>query len=151
MVPVILAHTQKIASVHGARHPELLQIAEHTNAVCEEMIQHMHKEEQVLFPYIISLVSARKEGRAIASSAFGSIQNPIRMMESEHESAGDAMYAIRSLSSGYTVPDDGCTTYRIAFQELQDFERDLHQHVHLENNILFPMAVKLEQELIARN
>ena len=82
---------------------------------------------------------------------FGSVQNPIRMMETEHQNTGDEMYSIRSLSNEYTVPTDGCTTYRITYQELQDFERDLHQHVHLENNILFPAAVLLEQVINSKN
>ncbi|MGE5314243.1 MAG: iron-sulfur cluster repair di-iron protein [Acidobacteriota bacterium] len=151
MVPVLTAHTQKIASVHGRNHAELPAIAHHFQVVAQDLLTHMHKEEKILFPYILSLVQAKKEGRTIDSPGFGTVQNPIRMMEAEHEAAGDTMYAIRSLSSGYTVPEDGCTTYRITYQELQDFERDLHQHVHLENNILFPLAVRLEKELLAVN
>ncbi len=151
MIPVLLVHTKKIASVHGMNHPELLQIEIHFDAVAKELAQHMQKEEMVLFPYIRKLLAAKREGTSVGTSPFGSVSNPIRMMEAEHQNAGDELYHVRSLSSGYTVPDDGCTTYRVAYQELQDFERDLHQHVHLENNILFPLAIALEEALIARN
>ena len=140
-IPVIYAHTQKVAKVHGANHPEVVEIARHFAAVAEEMTQHMQKEELMLFPYIKHILSASRTGTTISAPPFGSAQNPIRMMEAEHAAAGDAMYSIRSLSSGYTPPDDACTTYRVAYQELQEFELDLHRHVHLENNILFPRAL----------
>ena len=151
MVPVLRIHTQKIASVHGQNHPEVVKIAAHFQTVADDLLRHMQKEEAILFPYITALLEAKKNGTAIAASPFGSVGNPIKMMEAEHQNAGDEMYAIRELSSLYTTPEDGCTTYRVTYQELQDFERDLHQHVHLENNILFPLAIALEQELIARN
>jgi regulator of cell morphogenesis and NO signaling len=151
MIPVLSVHTQKIASVHGQNHPELIKVAEHFQSVARELSQHMQKEELVLFPYIKSLLTARLTGTAAPASPFGSVRNPIKMMEAEHQNAGDELYAVRSLSSGYTVPADGCTTYHVTYQELQDFERDLHQHVHLENNILFPLAVALEQELVPSN
>jgi regulator of cell morphogenesis and NO signaling len=108
----------------------------------------MIKEEQMLFPYIKSLVNAKRKGGAFAPPPFGTAQNPIRMMEAEHRAAGDELYAVRSLSKNYTPPDDACTTYRVSFKELQQFEEDLHRHVHLENNILFPKAIALEQELM---
>jgi regulator of cell morphogenesis and NO signaling len=148
MIPVLYTHTQKIAAVHGANHPELLEIARHFETVALELKRHMMKEEDILFPYINELQSAKKTESPGRRPHFGSVQNPIRMMEAEHQLAGDELYAIRSLSNNYTVPEDGCTTYRVTYQELQDFELDLHRHVHLENNILFPMAVKLEQELL---
>ena len=151
IIPVLAAHTQKIASVHGANHPEVITIAGHFAAVANELLQHMQKEEMVLFPYIKSMAQAVKMGTPLPKSPFGTVANPIKMMEAEHQNAGDELYAVRSLSSGYTVPDDACTTFRVTYQELQDFERDLHQHVHLENNILFPRAVAWEQELVARN
>ena len=78
---------------------------------------------------------------------FGTVQNPIRMMETEHQNAGDELAAIRSLASGYQLPDDACATYRLAYAELQVFERDLHRHVHLENNVLFPRAIELEAQM----
>ncbi|MBP9211464.1 MAG: iron-sulfur cluster repair di-iron protein [Bacteroidetes bacterium] len=147
MIPVIYAHTQKVASVHGLRHPEVVKIAEHFSAVAEELMQHMKKEEMILFPYIRRLVAAKRSKTPMAPSPFGSISNPIAMMEREHANAGDGLYQIRDLSSNYLPPADACTTYQVSFRELEEFERDLHRHVHLENNILFPAAVELEQSL----
>ncbi len=151
MIPVLYTHTQKIAAVHGANHPEVIAIAKHFETVAMELQQHMKKEEEMLFPFIKALYAATKKNEPIIHAPFGSVQNPIRMMEAEHQNAGDEMFEIRSLSNNYTTPEDGCTTYRITYQELQDFERDLHEHVHLENNILFPAAVKLEQAMISKN
>jgi regulator of cell morphogenesis and NO signaling len=147
MIPVIYTHTQKVKKVHGENHPEVVEIADHFEIVAADLQQHMHKEEQMLFPYILSLLNAQTTGSVVSPSPFGSVKNPIRMMEQEHQAAGDEMYGIRSLSSGYTPPEDACTTFRVSYQELQEFEKDLHQHVHLENNILFPKAVQLEQTL----
>ncbi len=147
MIPIIYTHTQKVASVHGRRHPEVVKIAEHFAAVTEELTHHMKKEEMVLFPYIQRLVAAQRTGTPMMPSPFGSITNPIAMMEREHANAGDGLYKIRDLSSNYQPPADACTTYQVSFRELEEFERDLHRHVHLENNILFPAAVELEQSL----
>ncbi|MGA7159791.1 MAG: iron-sulfur cluster repair di-iron protein [Bacteroidota bacterium] len=151
MIPVLRTHTQKIASVHGARHPEVIKIADHFNTVANDLQQHMQKEEVVLFPFIKELARAKKAGQNTVRPPFGTVGNPIRMMEAEHQAAGDEMNAIRKLSNSYTVPEDACTTYRVTYQELHDFEMDLHQHVHLENNILFPKAILLESELLSTN
>ncbi|MBX2990087.1 MAG: iron-sulfur cluster repair di-iron protein [Bacteroidetes bacterium] len=147
MTPVIYAHTQKVAMVHGHNHPEVIEIARHFEAVASDLQQHMMKEEHMLFPYMKAIVEAKRTNGASIASPFGTIQNPIRMMEAEHQAAGDELYKVRTLSSNYVPPEDACTTYRVSFQELQQFERDLHQHVHLENNLLFPKAIALEQEL----
>ena len=147
MIPVISAHTQKVKKVHGAHHPEVVRIADRFEAVAADLQQHLRKEEQILFPYILSLEQAKKTGQGAILAPFGTVQNPIRMMEQEHQSAGDEMYEIRSLSKRYTPPDDACTTFRVSYQELEEFEKDLHQHVHLENNMLFPAAIALEQSL----
>jgi regulator of cell morphogenesis and NO signaling len=143
-IPTLLTHTAKVARVHGERHPEVVTIAARFAAVAEELQHHMMKEERILFPYITALVHARREGRPVAAPPFGSATNPIRMMEAEHVAAGDALAAIRSLSTTYTPPADACTTYQVTYQELRQFEEDLHTHVHLENNILFPRAIALE-------
>jgi regulator of cell morphogenesis and NO signaling len=145
MLPILYLHTKKVASVHGERHPELIEVASHFAKIGQELEMHMRKEEQVLFPYIKSLVASRRAGMNPAVPPFGSVRNPIAMMESEHQTAGDEMAIIRTLTNNYALPDDACTTYRITFQELQEFEQDLHRHVHLENNILFPKAVALER------
>lgn len=149
MLPILTLHTKKIAAVHGGNHPEVIQIERHFEQVAMELHQHMKKEEQILFPYINTLQSAKKAGRLLPNPQFGSVKNPIRMMEAEHQQAGDEMYSIRALSKNYTPPNDACTTYRVTYQELKDFEMDLHRHVHLENNILFPKAVALERELLS--
>ena len=141
-IPVLLRHTRKVADVHGDRHPELIHIAGLFERVAAEMIDHMAKEEQVLFPYIVALA----EGEA-PFAPFGTVQNPIRMMEAEHQFVGGAMAEMRQLTGGYTLPEDACTTYRVCFQELDAFEADLHMHVHLENNVLFPKAAALEGAL----
>ena len=139
-LPGIASYISKLTSSHGTRHPELREVERLWGEVSAEMIAHMAKEEQVLFPYIVQLADAAPRGEAVSTPPFGSIEFPIRMMEMEHESAGDIMARIRELTGGYTPPADGCTTYRVCFQELQAFEEDLHAHVHLENNVLFPKA-----------
>ena len=140
VIPSLTANTQKLATAHGSRHPELPEVARLTQAVAAEMLSHMAKEECVLFPYIAEVAGAVRARQPIPSGPFGSIENPIRMMEHEHESAGAAMARIRELTGDFQVPPDGCTTYRVALQQLAEFEQDLHAHVHLENNILFPRA-----------
>ena len=142
-LPSITARTQKVAAVHGERHPELLDVARLWAGVAEDMTVHMAKEEAVLFPYVAVLATAARTGRAVPPPPFGAIENPIRVMEAEHDATGDAMAGIRSLTDGYTAPADACATYRICLQELEEFERDLHVHVHLENNVLFPKAKSL--------
>lgn len=146
-MPALLAHTRKIASVHGGNHPELGEVATLIEGVSDEMTSHMTKEEQILFPYISSLAARARGESGTPSAPFGTVRNPIRMMEMEHEAVGDAMARIRLLTGGYRAPDDACTTYRVCLQELEAFERDLHEHVHLENNILFPKAARLESEI----
>lgn len=149
MIPVLRIHTQKVASVHGDRHPEVVEVAAHFEAVATELTNHMEREEQMLFPYIASIERARINNMPIPRAPFGSVGNPIARMEQEHRFAGDEMAVIRQLTNNYTPPEDACTTYRVAFKELADFESDLHRHVHLENNILFPKAVALEADATA--
>jgi regulator of cell morphogenesis and NO signaling len=143
-VPVIAGHLEKLVAVHGERHPELRQIAGHFAELSGELQSHMVKEEQVLFPYVRQLAASVEFGLKPPVGMFGSVSNPIRMMEAEHRFAGDELGVIRGLSSNYSVPADGCTTYRVCYEELAAFDADLRQHIHLENNILFPRAVALE-------
>ncbi|WP_347160025.1 iron-sulfur cluster repair di-iron protein [Pontibacter chitinilyticus] len=147
-IPVLYEYTSKIARVHGKRHPELLEIAKHFVNVANELEAHMPKEERVLFPFIKQLAEAQKSGVKLDKPAFGTIQNPINMMEMEHEVAGNDMEAIRELSGNYTLPEDACATYTVAYKKLQEFEEDLHRHIHLENNILFPKTLEMEKEVI---
>lgn len=139
-LPRIAGFLTKLTKVHGARHPELAQVAAEFEVLGRDLLQHMRKEEHVLFPYIRELEGPTRPG----SSPFGTVENPIRMMEREHEEAGTQLREMRRLTSDYTTPSDGCATYRVCFEELAHFERDLHRHVHLENNVLFPRAVQLE-------
>lgn len=149
MIPLLLSHTKKIAEVHGANHPELISIAKTFGQISKELSYHMRKEEEILFPYIMELSRSKQTGAKIDKPYFGSVNNPIKLMLVEHDSAGDALYTIRELTGNYTPPADGCETYKITFQELKAFEVDLHKHVHLENNVLFPKAVELEKEIFA--
>ena len=146
-LPTIAAHTAKIAHVHGERHPELLEVARLFAAVVDDMTTHMWKEEQILFPFIQALAGAAAQKRQAPAAPFGPIENPIRMMEMEHETAGGAMARIRELTRDYQEVADGCTTYAITLKELEAFEQDLHAHVHLENNVLFPRAIALQAAL----
>ena len=146
-LPTIAAHTEKIARVHGGRHPELLEVNRLFDAVVDDMTSHMSKEEQVLFPFIAALAQAETAKTPAPMAPFGPVENPIRMMEMEHETAGGALDRIRELTADYREPADGCTTYAITLKELEAFEQDLHAHVHLENNVLFPRAIELQRGL----
>lgn len=144
-LPLVQAHARKVAQVHGERHPEMVRVAELFDGVSEEMTSHMMKEEQILFPYLAALEAASLSEDVMPIAPFGTVANPIHMMEMEHESAGDAMADIRRLTDNYQVPADACGTFALLIQELEAFEADLHQHVHLENNILFPKALEIER------
>ena len=141
-MPQILAYLQKAASKHGERHPEMLKVFELFAAVKEEMEQHMQKEEQVLFPRIQETEKWVNEGKEMLIN-HTYLQAPVHLMEQEHEHAGALMAEINTLTDNYHPPADACTTYKLSFAALQAFEMDLHQHVHLENNILFPKALQL--------
>jgi regulator of cell morphogenesis and NO signaling len=146
-MPILYEYTQKVARVHGERHPEAIEIADIFVEIMNEMTQHMIKEEQILFPYIKALAEVKSNGLA-PEAHFGTVQNPIRMMEHEHDVVGTLIKQINTLTNSYNPPADACTTYRVSFAKLKEFEEDLHQHMHLENNILFPAAIALEKELM---
>jgi regulator of cell morphogenesis and NO signaling len=136
-MPDLVHYTEKINSVHGARHPELSEIAALFSEINRELLQHMKNEEEVFFPAIKEFL---KTGSAESKEA---ILNQIKKLAGEHEFAGGAMDKINSVTKGYAVPADGCNTYQVTFRLLQQFEDDLHVHVHLENNIVFPKALKI--------
>lgn len=140
-LPQIFAYLQKVASKHGDRHAELKTIFEKFSELKDEMETHMRKEELILFPKIKEL---EKDIQNHSQTGL-SIRIPIMVMEDEHEYAGSLLKEIRSLSNDYNPPADACTTYRLCFAALQAFEIDLHQHIHLENNILFPKAMILSE------
>ena len=144
-IPLIIQYSDKVARVHGENHPETVEINELFHEVSAELKNHMHKEERILFPYIKQMVKAEKNEKPFPQAPFGTVDNPIRMMENEHETAGDIFKRIAAISDNYTPPLAACNTYRVLYAKLQEFESDLHKHVHLENNILFPKASKLEK------
>lgn len=141
-MPTILTHLEKVAMKHGERFPYMTEVLYLFRSIQEEMTMHMHKEEVILFPRIkeIEAVSSIKQKRNFTE---GYIAGPIQVMETEHDHAGELLYRIRELTNGYTAPADACTTFKVSLAELKEFEEDLHRHVHLENNLLFPLAEKM--------
>lgn len=135
----------KVCSVHGKNHPELSRIREIFRGLAQELTMHMMKEEMVLFPYIERMEEAVIQKEPALPSPFGSVQNPVSMMEHEHDSAGNALREMREGSCSYTPPGDACISYQTLYKALAEFEADLHQHIHLENNILFPRAIAMER------
>ena len=146
-LPDLMTYAAKVAKVHGDHHPELLLINQLVKAVNSEFTAHMVKEEQVLFPHIKGLVASKNNISHLQPSSFDSVQGPINMMEMEHEMVGKNMEEIRTLSTNYSLPEDACASYSLLYKMLEEFEDDLHTHIHLENNILFPKALALEKEL----
>jgi regulator of cell morphogenesis and NO signaling len=138
---------EKVVGAHGENHPELKGISGFFQHLCADLRPHMFKEEQVLFPYIIEMERCAVQSKPAPFAPFGTVNNPVRMMMMEHDTAGDLLRELRALSSNYTVPPDGCISYQTLYQALEAFEQDLHQHIHLENNILFPRAVEVEASL----
>lgn len=138
------ALTEKVIGAHATNHPELLKVGELFRQLSADLKPHMFKEEQVLFPYMKALELAASENQPRPFPPFGTVENPIRMMMKEHDIAGDILRELRTVTSDYSVPSDACISYQTLYQALEEFEKDLHQHIHLENNILFPKAVKLE-------
>ena len=135
----------KVCSVHGKNHPELLQIRSSFQGLEQELTMHMMKEERVLFPYIVRMEESVIQKEPVLPPPFGSVQNPVTMMMHEHDSAGEALRSMRKGSAGYTPPDDACISFQTLYKALAGFEADLHQHIHLENNILFPRAIAMEK------
>lgn len=143
-IPRIGDLLNKVRAKHGENDPEISEIQRLFAEVGREMIMHMQKEEQILFPYIDALEKSQKENRTLEPPFFQTVRNPIHAMMKEHDAAGELVRQIRLASGEYVPPGDACTSYRALYQDLREFEADLHQHVHLENNILFPRAVEME-------
>mgnify|MGYP000915336551 CR=1 FL=1 len=144
-IPVINEFLEKLCRVHGGNHPELFEVSELFQQGSANLLEHMMKEENILFPLMRQLESVQQDEHIPTGNI--SVQAPIRMMEKEHAAEGDRFARIAEITEGYTVPADGCTTYKVTFSMLKDFEMDLHKHIHLENNILFPKAIEMEYEL----
>ena len=147
-MPLISEYANKVAKVHGHHYSQVLKINQLFHEVANELLAHMQKEEEILFPFIKQLVDAKKEENKSVSAPFGTVNNPIQMMEQEHESAGDIFKEIATLTNNYTPPAEACNTFKALYAKLDEFERDLHKHIHLENNILHPKAIILEKELM---
>jgi len=150
-MPLIAELSNKVTIAHGTRHPELIKIHQHLIELILELETHMYKEERILFPYIKSLVKLFREGQSMESSELENLAHPIKVMEREHETAGVQLRTIHQLSRGYSIPEGACSSYRVFYSMLREFELDLHQHVHLENNILFPKSLILANQLIKEN
>lgn len=144
-LPTLANRLNKVHAVHGGRDPQMWgRMVEVYGGLRAELELHLHKEEVILFPFIEKYGRAETQGRPVPPVPFGSIANPIAVMENEHAGAGDALGELRTLTNGYELPPYACTTVRTLFAGLQALEADLHVHIHLENNILFPRAIALE-------
>lgn len=146
-LPFLVEMGKKVLAVHGPAHPELEPICENLGRLADDLGLHMRKEEVILFPYIRQLDEWKRTGVPAMAPPFGSAQNPIAVMEAEHSDAGEALHEMERLSGGYAVPPGACVSFQAFYAKLREFQDDLHQHVHLENNILFPGVEALEQEL----
>jgi len=141
---------RKVVSVHGERHPELASVQTTFRQLLDDLMPHLLREENILFPYIARVEIADQDRTALASPPFSTVQNPVRMMMLEHETAGDLLRKLRVLTSDYVPPQGACSSYKTLYSALEEFEKDLHQHIHLENNILFPRAIQMEAEVLQR-
>lgn len=144
-IPEISQYLKKVATVHGQHHPELLEIRDLFLASAEELTAHMQKEEAIVFPFTKQI--AMVQGNPIEKPFFDTLENPIDCMKHEHDNEGERFRKIAALSNDYTPPKEACNTYKVVFAMLKEFEEDLHMHIHLENNILFPKAIALEKEI----
>ncbi|MEQ8812187.1 MAG: iron-sulfur cluster repair di-iron protein [Imperialibacter sp.] len=146
-MPVLKQYLEKLCQVHGKSHPELFEITRLFTASAGELAMHMKKEEFILFPFVRKMERVKKNGEKITHAQFDTVESPVKMMMEEHETEGDRFQQISDLSNHYSLPDDACNTYRVTYAMLKEFEEDLHLHIHLENNILFPKSIALEKQL----
>jgi len=145
-IPRLTGLAEKVAGKHGEKHPETIRVNELFTDLANELTMHLMKEEMVLFPYVIRLEEAIVANEPVLPpSCFGTVQNPIAMMVTEHDGAGNILRQLRETTGDYNLPEDACTSYRTLYNGLIEFEADLHQHIHMENNILFPRAIAMEQ------
>lgn len=142
--PEISTLLDKVCNAHGAHHPELLEVRELFNRSMEDLYSHLEKEEMMLFPHIYDMFNSQQEGRALPDFHCGTVAAPISVMMHEHNAEGERYFRIADLTNGYEVPSDGCGSYRLLMNKLKEFNLDLHQHIHLENNILFPIVLGME-------
>lgn len=147
-IPVLRIYLNTVCGVHGDNHPELNEINELFEASASQLTAHMKKEELILFPFVRTMVKAKITSTKLEPPLFGTVKNPIEAMMKEHDNEGERFRVIAALSNNYSVPADACNTYMVTFAYLKEFEADLHLHIHLENNILFPKAAAMEKELL---
>ena len=140
---------EKVCTRHGDQHPELFKLQLIFHALADSLIPHMKKEEAVLFPYIQMLESSLTGNSPATPPHFGTVANPIRMMMADHEEDGERLRIMREITNDYTLPDGACPSFAALYAGFQDLERDLHRHIHLENNVLFPSATELEQNVFS--
>lgn len=145
--PVIADLLEKVITRHGDHYPHLKKLGDIYNVLQNELKTHFIKEETVLFPFIKAIVKANKTNDFSEINAFPSIKEPVQMMEMDHEGAGELLVQIREVTNNYTLPADACNSFQLLYNKLQELEADLHQHIHLENNILFPKTLQLEKSL----
>ncbi|MBK7600023.1 MAG: iron-sulfur cluster repair di-iron protein [Acidobacteria bacterium] len=136
----------RVCGVHGARHPELIQAQSLFFKLKSDLIPHMLKEEQVLFPYVERMEEAIANNMPVPQPFFGTVGNPVRMMMMEHDTVGELLRELRKATNDYSIPDDACISYQSLYQAMTEFEADIHQHIHLENNIFFPRALEMESK-----
>lgn len=145
--PIIAELVTKVTDHHGEKHPELQEVYRLFVTLAQELNAHFAKEEKILFPFIKALVRAKQTGDVDELRNQFSIAGPVQMMEADHDAAGEILVELSEVTSGYTAPADACNSFKFLYRKLNELEDDLHQHIHLENNILFPKALALEKEL----
>lgn len=146
--PETLKLIAKVTKVHGEKHPELHEVKAHFLNSLNELENHLMKEEQVLFPFVYQLVEADAKGQTMGRMHCMTVDNPIRVMMEEHENEGNRYFHMAKITNNYTAPADGCNSYKLAYQQIKEFNTALFEHIHLENNLIFPMASKLEKKVV---
>jgi regulator of cell morphogenesis and NO signaling len=149
-IPFLLQKLQKLCDVHGENHPELFEVKAHFADAAGNLSSHMHKEESILFPYIRDMEAVQQSGEGKFPDYLG-VEGPVREMMTEHQTEGDRFKKIADITDHYQVPSDGCSTFEVTYKTLEEFVNDLHRHIHLENNILFPKALELEKIVIGNS
>lgn len=149
-IPFLLQKLQKLCEVHGENHPELFEVKAHFADAAGNLSSHMHKEESILFPYIRDMEAVQQSGNGKFPDYLG-VEGPVREMMTEHQTEGDRFKKIADITDHYQVPPDGCSTFEVTYKTLEEFVNDLHRHIHLENNILFPKALELEKNVIGNS
>ena len=147
--PVVAAWLDKLVARHGAGHPELAGVRTVFLDLADELLTHMAKEENILFPFIDAMAAARRAGGRLPRGPFGTVLNPVRVMEEDHQRAGELLEALRTAAGGFVPPPDACTTFTLCYAELARYSADLQRHIHLENHVLFPGALDLERALVS--